>query len=661
MSLKLADKFVKEGNYDAALNAIAEARRLDPTNPYAIAYEERVRSLQHQQKQAAATETTSKQSPPPVAPQLETLSRLAIEKQRAVSTPVARPTVRQNDEEERKRIEETRRTAIRTKCTASLNNARGFMAQEEFERALDELSRALLLEPDNADALSLQKQILVAREETRQRREQAKAAAAAAEEKLLQEQLRTEAERIQKEREDRKRKEEGARTLAQQQKVVQYLTQASALLAAGRFDDAQNELAFVVVLDPLNPQVAELNERIRAAAEAKRLAELEEQRRKAEEEERRSEALRAAILKHCENAAALSAKGEFSEALRVLTRAYVLDPGNDEIQKCENDVLAAQEESLQIAREKRKAEEELLRQKEEQERRTREQLAREQMLKGAPDNSEAEKSENQERCKFHLTRVRELLDDGQHESALAEVALAFLADPFSDAVKEAEQMVMNAQSARTQQTDSNQPQAFALSKEDSAAIATFVAEAEQFRRAQEYSRALDTLVKGFLIDPLDPSILACEEAIKREMSEKKIGENSLATHIARAEEFITRTSYEDALVEIAMGLSRYPGDKTLTELEATVWGLQTDRDSGGRRLNDPRTSAGKGAAMDLRVRNYVQAADEYARKGEFTRALDELAQAFAIDPLNEELRQMELWIRQEEQTHKGGRARETAA
>jgi hypothetical protein len=110
-----------------------------------------------------------------------------------------------------------------------------------------------------------------------------------------------------------------------------------------------------------------------------------------------------------------------------------------------------------------------------------------------------------------------------------------------------------------------------------------------------------------------------------------------------------------------MGLSRYPGDKTLTELEATVWGLQTDRDSGGRRLNDPRASAGKGAAMDLRVRNYVQAADEYARKGEFTRALDELAQAFAIDPLNEELRQMELWIRQEEQTHKGGRARETAA
>jgi hypothetical protein len=664
MSLKLADKFVKEGNYEAALNAIAEARRVDPTNPYAIAYEERVRTLLHQQKQAAQAGDPARRTqagPPQSAPQLEALSRLAIEKQRPAAPPASpAPAPRVNDDEERKRSEEARRNAIRAKCNASIANARGFLAQEEFDRALDELSRALLLEPDNLEIVQMQTQIATAKEEARKRREEEKAALSAAEEKRMQEQLRAEAERIQKEREDRKRKEEGARTLVQQQKVVQYLSQAKSLLAAGRFQEAQNELAFVVVIDPLNPQVAELTEKIRSAIEAKRQAELEEFRRKEEEERKRREALQQAIAKQCESALVLSQQGDFNEALRVLTRAYVIDPGNDGLQQCENAVLAAQEKALQAERERRKVAEDAARQNEEQDRRKRELLAREQLLKGAPDDSEAEKIEKQERCKFHLARVRELLTEGQFESALAEVALAFLADPFSDDVKEAEQAVVNAQSGRASESADSSPQA-AEPAIDMAAIAEHVAEAERLRGTGEYSRALDELVKAFLIDPLDPSILACENAIKAEMNGMKGDSNTLESFVARTEEFITRTAYEEALVEIALGLSQYPGDKALTDLEATVWSLQTERDGGGKRLNAMYAAAGKGAAMELRVRNHMQAADECARRGEFARALDELAQAFAVDPLNEDLRQMEVWIRQEEQSHKGGRARESAA
>ncbi len=44
-SLKLADKHVREGNFAAALALIQKARSEDPSNRYAEAYEERVRSL----------------------------------------------------------------------------------------------------------------------------------------------------------------------------------------------------------------------------------------------------------------------------------------------------------------------------------------------------------------------------------------------------------------------------------------------------------------------------------------------------------------------------------------------------------------------------------------------------------------------------------------
>ena len=48
--LKQADKLVREGDYTTALEEIAKARGRDPRNLYALAYEERVRSLVAAQK-----------------------------------------------------------------------------------------------------------------------------------------------------------------------------------------------------------------------------------------------------------------------------------------------------------------------------------------------------------------------------------------------------------------------------------------------------------------------------------------------------------------------------------------------------------------------------------------------------------------------------------
>ena len=49
--LKQADKLVREGDYTTALEEIAKARARDPRNLYALAYEERVRSLVAAQKE----------------------------------------------------------------------------------------------------------------------------------------------------------------------------------------------------------------------------------------------------------------------------------------------------------------------------------------------------------------------------------------------------------------------------------------------------------------------------------------------------------------------------------------------------------------------------------------------------------------------------------
>ena len=49
--LKQADKLVREGSFAAALDEISKARARDPRNLYALAYEERVRSLVASQKE----------------------------------------------------------------------------------------------------------------------------------------------------------------------------------------------------------------------------------------------------------------------------------------------------------------------------------------------------------------------------------------------------------------------------------------------------------------------------------------------------------------------------------------------------------------------------------------------------------------------------------
>lgn len=670
--LRRADKFVKDKSYEAALDAIAKARQLDPTNPYALAYEERVRALMRADKGSVPSQPSKKEvreedaraSPPP----LEQISHLAMQQAQsnAAASAMHRHEIsaRKREEEDRKRQDENRKAALRSKLAASVARAEQYLEKKEFDQSLGEISRALLLDPKNAEVLSFEKRVRDEQEETHRTREKERARQLEEEGRKRQEQLQTERERIRQEQQERKNKDDEARRQAQKQKIDQYLERSSSHLAAGRLQEAQNELAFVVVIEPLNPQVLALQQQIRDAYESQRLAELEHRRKQEEEEKKRQEATKEAIQKHLDNATKLAAAGSFTEALRVVTLAYVLDPLNEQTQSCENKILAAHEADLSRAAADRNEQQEQQRRKEEEERLQFLHAERQQLLEGNNAEIAARSRENQEKCKMHLTRGQEHLSLQQFEGALAEVALAFMIDPFSNEVKQMEHDVRNAQAEYMQ----GQGEPAVPPPTDSAAIADQIAEhvaaARRLHEQHEYARALDELARAFILDPLDPSIQKCEEAIQSDLTLQEQGRQNAGPagqpeegphsedRISRAQEFIARQAYDDALSEIALGLALKPGDKILQQLESTVWELKSRSDSGKGESRGSETDETEQSRRDDLLRSHLQAADGLIRKGELAKALDELAKAFAIDPLNPATSAMESRIRQLQGTSK---------
>jgi hypothetical protein len=664
MSLREADKFVKEGNYKAALEAIAKARKLDPSNPYAIAYEERVRTLLRPQQHNSGTESAVKDvaTGALITPYLEQISKLAIQQEQtsaaASSMNQLDATERKREEEERFKQEELRRAAIASKIASLLTRAQQYFAREDFSRALDEIARALLLDPENEKAHALEHQVRSAQEEISKRKEEERSRKSQEEEQKRQHRLKTERERIQREQEERKRREVESRRLAQEQKVEQYLQRSRQLLADGRLHEAQNELAFVVVIDPLNAGVAKLGEQIRVKQEQQRQAELELRRKKEEEEKKRLEAIKTTVKKHIDNAHQLAASGEFGEALRVITRAYVLDPINEELQECENSVIAAQEEAVHAAELKRIAEEEEQRRKEEEEHRQREQEERERVLQGTSVEDEEKQREEQKRIQLHLATANEHLANQRFDRALAEVALAFLVNPLREDVRQMEQRILATRDQNTQISFPEVPAEAPQDEDAKVAIAVHVKEANRLRGEHEYARALDELAKAFILDPLDGSIQECEDSIQKAFIQFQVEQRkaesqreaqeqpSKNVHLDLARELIKKKSFDEALAEVALGVSEEPENQELHQLEGTIWELQRHSQLGANDHRLQEDSDPDAANRERLIKIHLLAAEEFAKHNEVPKALDELAKAFLIDPLNTNAKRMEHRIRE---------------
>jgi hypothetical protein len=658
--LKQADKLVREGSYASALDEIAKARGRDPRNLYALAYEERVRSLLTSQKEKKVEAENNSQPAPPAQPlptALEHISNLAIvEAQRSADVAAKHEQeaeLRKKEEAARKNNEELRRQAIESKISTLLSRAHDYVAKEDFNRALDEVARAYLLDPANEHIHALEDHIRKAQEETRLRNEQERLRKQQEEEQKRQEMLKAQIVRFQQEKEEKRRKNEEARKQAQHQKITQYLDRAREFYNNGRLDEALSELAFVVVVDPLNEDVLNLEHQIRDAQEREQQEQLELLRRRDEDQRKKREAIITAIQKHIENAEKLAEQQRFSEALRVITRAYVLDPVNDALQACEKRIAAAQEESIDRAQVKRRLEEEAVHRRQEEELRLLEQTERARATLGENVETEAKRRTDKEKIFVYITKARTYLSEERFEDALGEIALAFIIDPFDEDIKHTEQEILNAQDKK-KAIEAEETRAIPAAQEtvhdDTAErIASYLSIAEKFAEEHDYSQALDELAKAFILDPLNTSIQGYESQLQREWhayqeaerkkSEKETHLKALTTHIQRAQDYLENGAFDEALVEVASGYAYDQNNDELKNLEEKVQTAyqQWQAQQGEKEKN-------------IQIQELLLKAKQLLVNDRFEDALTIVTQATVLDPEHQDTKDLEKEIETAQKT-----------
>ena len=651
--LRNADRLVKESQYDAALEVIGRARELDPRNPYAIAYEERVRSAMKQLKKDQPAGIAGKAVPSTAG--------------HPPSKPVAgprRPEAPARLTDSARREDSARRSAIDLKIQALLRSAEEFRAKKDLPRALDEVSRAFLLDPAKESTRSLKVELQRAVEEERRRAEEERLKLEREAEVRHQQMIQAEIAKLQKEKEERQNKEEEARKRAQIEKMQQYLARSKQLLAEGRYESALNELAFVVVIDPYNEEAFDLQATIHERQEQARHEEEERQRRKEEQERQKRAAVDQAIRKHMDSALQLAKEGKFNEGLRIITRAYVLDPANVELPACEQKVIAMQEEAMRADEARRRRQEEEDRKRKEEDLKRLEQEERDRLVRGESAAAEERRREAKGKIGQHLVDARTELSAGHYDNALAEVALAFLIDPFDADVRKMEEEILAAQEQSRRENQLTQEGPRQEEVEDEAAnveaVQSHVQEAQRLRAAGEYDRALDELAKAFIIDPLNEEVAQCEQAIEEDRQhaieqgtvvsnqdfqeetapQESGGAHSIQVqeHIKLAQEYLGSGSFEEALAEIAIGLIVDPENSDLQQLEQEIWSMQLDL--------PPESETDNREESDRLIQIHLLAAEEFQKQDDFALALDEVARAYVIDPMNPEIKKAEVRIRQ---------------
>lgn len=180
-----------------------------------------------------------------------------------------------------------------------------------------------------------------------------------------------------------------------------------------------------------------------------------------------------------------------------------------------------------------------------------------------------------------------------------------------------------------------------------------------------YDDAMALVTRGFVLDPSDPDLLECECLITtsrsladelmaaqdaarahEEQERKETAERAecIARHLARARELTAAAAFDEALTEIALGFLVDPESKELRTAEQEVW---KNKNALAREAGEPRTSDETARLIRL----HILAAEEYARNGDFTGALDGLAKAYVMDPTNTDVKRAEVRIRQQELRH----------
>ena len=259
-----------------------------------------------------------------------------------------------------------------------------------------------------------------------------------------------------------------------------------------------------------------------------------------------------------------------------------------------------------------------------------------------------------------LSQAYEALSNNDFSGALLILGQARQLDPNNGDITALEEQIGAAVSAPTIEADSGIHYAVVRST-----IQAYCEEACDLAARGEFEEAMQLVTRGFILDPADRDLLECERlinysrtlldmqraaeefAVHRVEQEKKTDEeriHRLEQHVDRARGLMATAAYDEALTEIALGLLSDPAAQPLHALEEEVWRKKNEM---SREQSEPQTS-GECARL---IRLHILASEEFARSGDFTRALDGLAKAYVMDPTNTDIKRAEIKIRQQELRH----------
>jgi len=220
----------------------------------------------------------------------------------------------------------------------------------------------------------------------------------------------------------------------------------------------------------------------------------------------------------------------------------------------------------------------------------------------------------------YIQEACDLASRGEFDEAMHLVARGFTLDPMDPGLRECERLIIDARDTAQMQEEEREAAARRMAQE---------AEAEALRLAKEEQEQAE------VIDQVDET-QEPEQALTRE--------EQLERHVTRARDLMAVASFDEALTEIALGLILDPRSTSLLALEQLVWQEKSEREAADTTAH----SSGENVRL---IRLHILAAEEFARNGEFTRALDGLAKAFVLDPTNTDVKRAEVRIRQQELRH----------
>ena len=571
--LKNADKFIRQGDIQSALDEIMHAREKNPTIMYARAYEEYVRSVLLKQTEERGQEEGAKESViQQLMPTLEKILDLAIKevKRSAVSAYKQKEVyaLQKKHEEDQRQEEILRGKGIAKKIADYLQRARQREAQQDFRNALNEVARAFMLDPTDERILQIEEEIKTAQED-HDRREASLNSIKGQEENKRREQLLGQWQFLrEQEKEQEIRKKEEAYKQARSQKIREYLQIARGLFGDNRVEEALSQLAFVMVLDPLNEEVLSLNWKIREAQNKKQEENIALKKQQQEEEKKKAEMIRITVQKNLEKAEEYLSQKKFSEALRVITQAYFIDPTNEDILTCEKKILVIEEETLRIEGDKQKLAEDERRRKQESElhRLSIEQQKREQIRERIDVESKLLRDE--EEILLFLSKARGYVSQGNYDDALRQIAQAFKINPFDEEIAKLQREILDGQKkAKLLKKPSLQmlvePES-ASDHQTAETIRQFIENAQKFRGESRYQEALDEIAQAYRHDPMNESLFSLEGEIQQEFlqyEEKQQREQEsfkmdqgVKKSLAMAREALSREAFSEALgwVDYAM-------------------------------------------------------------------------------------------------------------